>query len=353
MNSKQRVLGAFYHEKIDRVPLDYASNPTIHKKLCQALGCVSDEQLYNVLGIDFRAVTVPFTGKNRFRQIDGLTVNPVYGFYTRWVPNDFGGYDDFCVFPLQNADEDEIRAFYVPSPDEFDYSSVESFCKENKEFALYCGNAGMADIINATGRVMGMEDTLVNLLTEDEATLDYIKRRSEMELGVLERTIEAAKGGIDFLWMGEDLGTQHSPMISLELYRRVLRPIHQKYIDLAKSYKIPVMVHTCGSSSWAYEDFIEMGVDAVDTLQPEATNMSPEYLAEHFGTRLAFHGCISTAGPLAYGTVEDVKKQLTQTLEIMKPYRGYMMSPTHAIQDNTPVENIIALYKMAKEYGKY
>jgi hypothetical protein epulo_01546 len=198
-----------------------------------------------------------------------------------------------------------------------------------------------------------MEDTLVNLLTGDQATLDYINRRTEMELGQLERIIWAAKGQIDFLWMGEDLGTQHSPMISLELYREVLRPIHQRYIDLAKSYNLPVMVHTCGSSSWVYDDFIEMGVNAVDTLQPEADNMSPQYLAQHFGTKLAFHGCISTAGPLAYGTVEELKAQLLNTLEIMKPYRGYMMSPTHAIQDNTPVENVIALYKMAREYGTY
>ena len=83
-----------------------------------------------------------------------------------------------------------------------------------------------------------------------------------------------------------------------------------RFIDLAKSYHLPVMVHSCGSSSWVYEDFIEMGVDAVDTLQPEATNMSPEYLVEHFAGRLSFHGCISTAGALAYGSVEDVKKAL-------------------------------------------
>ncbi|MBS1411883.1 MAG: hypothetical protein HPZ00_01020 [Christensenellaceae bacterium] len=352
MNSKQRVMGTFNHEKVDRVPVDYATNPTIHAKVKAALG-VTDAGLYEAFGIDFRGTLVPYKGENHFRQIEGTQVDPIYGFYTKWVENEFGGYMDFCNFPLQDASEEEIYNFYVPSPDDFDYSFIEEYCKANKEYAIYCGHAGMADVINATGRVMGMEDTLVNLLTGDQATLDYINRRTEMELGQLERIIWAAKGQIDFLWMGEDLGTQHSPMISLELYRKVMRPIHQRYIDLAKSYNLPVMVHTCGSSSWVYDDFIEMGVNAVDTLQPEADNMSPQYLAQHFGTKLAFHGCISTAGPLAYGTVEELKAQLLNTLEIMKPYRGYMMSPTHAIQDNTPVENVIALYKMAREYGTY
>ena len=113
------------------------------------------------------------------------------------------------------------------------------------------------------------------------------------------------------------------------------------------------MVHTCGSSSWVYEDFIEMGVSGVDTLQPEANNMSPKYLKEHFGGRLAMRGCISTAGPLAYGTAEDTYNICKETLEIMKQGYGYHFAPTHAIQDNTPVENIIAMYQAVQDFGWY
>ncbi len=353
MNGKQRVLNTFFREKCDRVPIDYTSNPIIHARLQSALGVSDYEGVLKALDVDFRGVYVPFKGKNEFKQIEGLKVDPVYGFYTRWVENEFGGYDDFCNFPLQNASFEEIENFHVPSPDDFDYSFIPDQIKAYKNYAISCGDPGMADIINATGRVMGMEDTLVNLMLEDEATLLYINKRCNMELGKLERIIEKAKGGIDFLWMGEDLGTQISPMISLELYRKVLRPFHQKYIDLAKNYNLPVMVHSCGSSSWVYEDFIKMGVDAVDTLQPEAVNMSPEYLAENFGGRLSFHGCISTAGALAYGSVVDVESAVKHTLSVMKPTRGYMLAPTHAIQDNTPVENIITMYKTALSEGKY
>lgn len=62
-----------------------------------------------------------------------------------------------------------------------------------------------------------------------------------------------------------------------------------------------------------------MGITVVDALQPEAAQMSPAHLKKTFGGRLSFHGCISTAGPLAYGSVEDVKKIITQTLDIMAP----------------------------------
>lgn len=95
------------------------------------------------------------------------------------------------------------------------------------------------------------------------------------------------------------------------------------------------------------------GVRGVDTLQPEAVNMSPRYLAEHFGGRLNFRGCISTAGPLAYGTPEEVDAVCKDTLEVMMPVRGYHFAPTHQIQDNTPVENLIAMYNAAHKYGRY
>ena len=75
-----------------------------------------------------------------------------------------------------------------------------------------------------------------------------------------------------------------------------------------------VMLHTCGSSSWTYDDYAEMGVAVVDTLQPEAADMSPRYLKDRFGGKLAFHGCISTAGAVAYGSVDDVAAEVRETL---------------------------------------
>ena len=113
------------------------------------------------------------------------------------------------------------------------------------------------------------------------------------------------------------------------------------------------MIHTCGSSSWAYDDFIEMGMNAVDTLQPEARKMEPAYLKKRYGHALAFHGCISTAGPVAYGTVEDVVKNCEETLQIMMPGGGYCFAPTHQLQDNSPTENVVAMYDTAHRCGYY
>jgi uroporphyrinogen decarboxylase len=137
------------------------------------------------------------------------------------------------------------------------------------------------------------------------------------------------------------------------LYAKHLKPHHQKFIDLAKQYDLPVMIHCCGSSSWAFDDFIEMGINVVDTLQPEAKDMAPAYLKENFGDKLSFHGGISTAGPMACGSVKETIDNVKETLEIMMPGGGYVMAPTHMIQDNSPTENVLAAYEAARKYGQY
>ncbi len=355
MSAKERVLKTFNFEKTDRVSIGYDANAGINSRLKQALGIREDNQegLLQVLGVDYRGVGARYTGKLLFEEKPGRRVDALEGCYMRWVEHDTGGYWDFCDFPLFGADDETIMNYPVPNPDDFDYEAIAGQLERHKDYAISYGGPGMPDIINSNGRIMNMEDILVHLYTENEAALYFIDRRINMQLAVAERVFEKYKGKIDFLWLGEDLGAQYTPMIPLETFRRVLRPRHQKFIDLAKAYNIPVQIHTCGSSSWAYEDFIEMGMTGVDTLQPEAKNMSPSFLKEHFGGRLTFRGCISTAGPLAYGTPEEVVRQVRETLEIMMPGGGYHFAPTHAIQDNSPTENVVAMYQAAHDFGRF
>lgn len=354
MTSRERVLRTFAFEKTDRVPIGYSANENIHKYIKRELGVTDDEALLEVLGVDERGVNPDYIGPQLYTAPEGRRVNPVEGCLMRWVEHETGGYWDFCDFPLQDADDEDFERFPIPDPDFFDYEGAYEKVKSyDGKYAIYTGNPGIPDIINSNGRIMGMEDVLCHLILGDEAAMDFMRRRAKSQLGVMERFLDKCRGMIDFMWLGEDLGTQIAPMISLELYRKTIKPIQKEFTDLAAMYDLPVLIHTCGSSSWAYEDFLEIGIRGVDTLQPEAVNMSPAYLAKHFGGRLNFHGCISTAGPLAYGSEEDVIKNCRETLDIMMKVKGYHFAPTHAIQDNSPVENVIAMYQAAHDYGRY
>jgi len=354
MTSRDRVLAAFHHSEPDRVPVNYSANPGIDRRLKEHFGLAPNdgEGLLQALGVDFRVINAPYVGPKLHPDVGDIKVD-MWGIHRRWIEHDTGGYWDFCDFPLRNADLETVENWPMPSPDDFDYDRVRAVCRTIGNYAVVVGSPGVADIINSTGMIRTMEQTLVDLALDDPAGLRYIDRRIDIQLKIMEHTLDAAGERADIFWMGEDLGTQIGPMISLDLFRRHLKPRHQRFIDLAKSHGLLVMFHSCGSSSWAYEELISMGVDIVDTLQPEARDMTPAYLKNRFGDRLCFHGCISTAGPVAYGTVDDVIRNVRETLEIMMPGGGYALAPTHALQDNSPTENVVAMYEAARRYGVY
>lgn len=354
LTPKERVLRTFARQEPDRVPINYAANADIDRRLKAHFGLQPHDGngLALALGLDFRGVGPAYVGPKLHPDIEGRHVD-LWGARTRWIEHPSGGYWDFCDFPLEHATEEEVAAWPMPSPDDYDYSQVEAACDALSHWAVYSGGAGGGDLMNGNGFLRGTEQTLVDFLTEEPAGMLLADRRLAIQLEITSRTLEAAKGKVDFLWIGEDLGSQRGPLISLETFRAQIRPRHQKLVDLAKAYDLPVMIHSCGSSSWAYADFVEMGIDVVDTLQPEAFEMSPAHLKATWGDRLAFHGCISTAGVVSFGSVEEVVRECEETLATMMPGGGYCFSPTHALQDNSPTENVVAMYETAHRCGWY
>ena len=354
MTSRERTTLALTHREPDRVPIDYASNPGIDLRLKQyyELDPADSQGLCRALDVDFRGVGAPYTGPELHAVPENRKAD-LWGARSRWVEHASGGYWDFCDFPLRDADLDTVKTFPMPSPDDFDYSGVKAKCEAFDEYFITTGGAGTPDIINSTGRIRTMEQVLVDLITGDPVSSTYIDRKIEIELETLDRTLSMAEGRIDMVNLGEDLGTQIGPMVSIDLFRSVFRPRIQKFVDLAKRHNALTMIHCCGSSSWAFDDFIDMGIDVVDTLQPEAKDMDPAYLKKRFGARLAFHGSISTAGPVATGNVDDTRESVRATLEVMMPGGGYALAPTHQLQDNSPTENVVAMYETAREAGRY
>ncbi len=356
MKPKERVLTALAHQEPDRVPIDYTgANADIYRRLIRHFNLAEDDHngLLEALNVDFRSIALQYTGPEIHPDIPDRNIDKYWGYHTRWIENESGGYWDFCDFPLKDADLETVQNWPMPDPDHFDYESVLPQCEKHKDYCLVFGDPGTGDIINSTGMIRTMEQVLMDLALDNEPGLEFFHRKSKTQLEIAARVLEAAKGQINLLWIGEDLGTQNGPILSLDMYRKHIKPIQKQFADLAKQYNIPVMIHCCGSSSWAFDDFIEIGIHVVDTLQPEAVNMSPQYLKETYGDKLTFHGSISTAGPLAYGTVDQAVRNLEETLEIMKPGGGYVMAPTHMLQDNTPTENAVQVFQKAVELGRY
>ena len=355
MTSEKRVMSAYAHQEPDRVPLDYSANVEIDAALKRYFGLPAEdgEGLCARLNTDFRGCWPRYTGPEQRQVLTGRRVSP-WGVRTRWVEHSAGGYWDFCDFPLTGPlAAADVDAWPMPSPDDFDYAALSAYCEAHADFPIVIGGAGVGCAINRAGQLRSMPEALCDVATEDAAGLRLIDRIQAIDYEVAARALESVSGKAHIFCMGEDLGSQHGPIIRPDSFRRVLRPRAMKFIDLAKQHGLLIMFHCCGSSSWAFDDLADMGVDIIDALQPEARDMEPAMLKRRYGHKLAFHGGMSTSGSLSFGKPEDVREDVRRLLDIMMPGGGYAFAPAHMIQSNTPLENVLAMYEEALSYGQY
>ena len=163
---------------------------------------------------------------------------------------------------------------------------------------------------------------------------------------VSRRIFEAARGAIDIFFIGNDFGTQNGPVVSAALFRRFFLPHLKRLVDLGHDFGLKVMLHCCGGFAPLIPALIEIGLDALQSLQPDARGMEPGRLKRDFGGRIVLNGCIDTHHVLIKGTPELVRKRTREILEVMKPGGGYIASPSHDyLLPETPVENVLAMYE--------
>jgi len=240
-----------------------------------------------------------------------------------------------------------VQRYCWPSPDWFDYSDLAEQCRRVRDYAVVLGNPGVMDLINGTARGRGVEQTLLDIGLEDPVGLACMQKRQEFYLELMARSLDAARGQVDILFVGDDYGSQRSLLMSRACWRKLFQPKLRQFADLAASAGIPLMLHSCGSTRLIMPDLIETGVAIYDTVQPEAAGMDPAELDAEFGRQMAWHGTISTQQTLPFGSPADVEAEVHQRIERVGRDGGLILAPAHNIQPDTPVENILAMYRAA------
>ena len=87
------------------------------------------------------------------------------------------------------------------------------------------------------------------------------------------RAIEQSDGQNDIIGSGGDIGTQKGMMLSPELWRKHIKPWSKQLIRSFKDMGLKTFYHSCGSIVPVIEDFIGMGLDILDPIQPRAAGM--------------------------------------------------------------------------------
>ena len=198
----------------------------------------------------------------------------------------------------------------------------------------------------------GMENALVNMIEAPELVHYVNDKIIAFYLKALRFFLDATKGRIHAVLIGNDLGSQLDLMISPESIREFVIPGAKQLIDLAHSYGVKVIYHSCGAIRRVIPMLIEAGADAIHPIQAMASGMEPFGLKQDFGTSVSFCGGVDTQYLLPNGSSNEVKAAVRNLREIFPT--GLIISPSHeAIQVDVSLANIKAMFDEAQEiYNK-
>ncbi|NLC57836.1 MAG: hypothetical protein GX774_13450 [Armatimonadetes bacterium] len=191
----------------------------------------------------------------------------------------------------------------------------------------------------------GIENFLADMAGEPRFAKRILNLIIEKNLVMLENILALPE--IDGVLLGSDWGSQADLLMSYDTWQEMIRPGEQAEYDLIHAYGKDVWVHSCGNIERILPCLVEMGLDVLNPVQPEAMDIAK--LKRLYGDRLAFWGGISTQRTLPYGTPEEVKAEARAVRRLMAEGGGYILSPAQSIQSDVPVENMLALLEVARE----
>jgi len=143
---------------------------------------------------------------------------------------------------------------------------------------------------------------------------------------------------------------QDRPVCSPPLYRKLIRPFQERIVATIRSHTAAkILYHTCGSVYHYMEDFIGMGIDAINPVQVSARHMDPERLKQEFGDRIAFWGGIDSQHLLPHGTPEQVRGEVRRMFSLMGKSGGWVLAAVHNIQPDVPPENVLAMFEAGRQ----
>ena len=397
MNSRERVLTALQHKEADRVPLDLGAmlstgiTGMAYNKLKSYLGirdgrtrmydlgqqlAEPETEILERIGADVLPLFVsdlkrwkPSTlpdgspcevpeGFNPETLPDGSQVlRDDQGHIVSQMPKD-GYYYDSVYHPLaeiSTVGELDPLPFYSPI-DETTLADLHERAKhlyEDTEYALMLNGAG--GIYEPAQGLRGWDVFMMDLASDPAFAGALLDKLVDANIQRLEQILPAVEGYVQVIQVGDDLGMQDGPQLSPRLYRKVIKPRHQRLYRYIKEHSSAYLfLHTCGSVYRFIPDFIEMGVDILNPVQVSARDMGSKRLKQEFGKDIVFWGggC-DTQQVLPFGTPAEVREEVRRRIGDLAPGGGFVFNQVHNIQVGVPPANIMAMYDAVREFGAY
>lgn len=349
---KERTVAAMRGEIPDRVPhFEVAIEEDVVKAI---LGRDAGSTLAAARGASDKTFVAPPMDPKDYMEILNFNGQDVMGFEALWAP--FKYKDDKGDLHIVN--DGRIKSFEdlekIVEPDwELDFAPRKQY------FDIYnkaIEGTGIGTFI-LTGTIfqtcyqflIGFEDFFAMAYTDTE----FIEVMMDKCLAYYMKVIEIAlDSGITFLFLGDDIAFGSGVFMNPEKFKEMWLPRYKKMVNMAKQAGVPVMFHSCGNITEIFDDVImELGVDAINPIEPYSMNIYD--IKKKYGDKITISGNIDVAGPLAIGTPDEVRAEVREHLEKLKPGGRYICSSNHSIMNDVKIENYKAMIDTIIEHGQY
>lgn len=198
-------------------------------------------------------------------------------------------------------------------------------------------------------RIRGMEEVFVDLMLEESKVKNMLDRIEVFETQI---GLNQIARGVDFMFIGGDVAYDKGMFFSPDTWRKFFKPVLRGMCSAFKKAKpdIKILYHGCGNASAIFEDLIECGIDAYQSLEVKA-GLDVVDLKKKFRNRLAFVGNIDVRDVLT-GDMADLKSDVLRRLNAAKG-GGFIPMSDHSVPDNVPVENYDYYRELLEQYGYY
>lgn len=334
MSDRDWIQRTIKHRETDAVPYNFMFSPPAKRVAEEHYG----EDLEESLSLPLR-MSEPKSIKPLYADPDryGDTITDEFGVVWSTSRIDRGSPVGPCL------PEPDLSGYVFPNPTEA--SRFTDLGDWSAQQADHYRIIWVGDLWERATFMRGMESILMDVIMNPMFVRDLLEQLTEYILETIR--VVMGKGRFECIALSDDYGAQRGLLMSPEHWRRFVKPCLARIYGLAKSHGLAVFHHSCGNIVPIIGDMIELGLDILHPIQPEAMDIL--FLKKEFGKHLTFCGGISTQDLLVSGTPDQVRREVQWLKREMARGGGYILEPGITIQADVPRQNLMALIDEARQ----